>query len=136
MEVGSGAWTRGFQTIALCLNALPPTFSYLSSGAATGRGVFRPIRITLMQIRRLALQGHETVQARVFGLVDDAHPAAAQLLDNAVMRDGLTDDSGESYVGETGKSMKAGALAANAGELFCPVNRARGWKHLCPLTVN
>ena len=32
-------------------------------------------------------------QARVFGLVDDAHAAAAQLFDDAVVRDGLADHS-------------------------------------------
>src|SRR5439155_12077752 len=35
------------------------------------------------------LEGHEPVQANVFGLVDHAHSAPAQLLDDAVMRDGL-----------------------------------------------
>jgi len=32
------------------------------------------------------------MQARVFGLVHHAHPAPAQLLDDAVMRDGLSDE--------------------------------------------
>ena len=34
---------------------------------------------------RKKLQGDKTVQAYVLGLVDDTHPAAAQLLDDAVM---------------------------------------------------
>ena len=37
------------------------------------------------------LQGDEAVQPRVLGLVNHAHPAAAQLLDDAVVRDGLAD---------------------------------------------
>ena len=37
------------------------------------------------------LQGDEAVQPRVLGLIDHAHPAAAQLLDDAVVRDGLAD---------------------------------------------
>ena len=37
------------------------------------------------------LQGYEAAKLVVFGLVDHAHPAPAQLVDNAVVRDGLTD---------------------------------------------
>jgi len=37
-------------------------------------------------------QGNKTVQARVFGFVHDTHAAPAELLDNAVMRDGLADE--------------------------------------------
>ena len=40
---------------------------------------------------RQELEGDETVKARVFGFVDDAHPSATELFDNAVMRDGLPD---------------------------------------------
>ncbi len=36
-------------------------------------------------------QSDEAAEARVLGLVDDAHPAAAELLDDAVVRDGLAD---------------------------------------------
>ena len=36
-------------------------------------------------------QRDEAVQARVFGLVDNAHAAAAELFDDAVVRDGLAD---------------------------------------------
>jgi len=35
-------------------------------------------------------QGHESVQAGIFGLINDAHAAATELLDDAVMGDGLT----------------------------------------------
>ena len=37
------------------------------------------------------LEGDEAVKARVFRFVDDAHAAAAELLDDAVVRDGLAD---------------------------------------------
>ena len=37
------------------------------------------------------LQGHKAVQPGVLGLVDHTHPATAQLLDDAVVRDGLAD---------------------------------------------
>jgi hypothetical protein len=33
----------------------------------------------------------KTVEAGVFGFVDHTHPATAQLLDNAIVRDGLAD---------------------------------------------
>jgi hypothetical protein len=52
------------------------------------------------------------VQGRVLSLIDDAHTAAAQPLDDPVVRDGLTDHWRESYVGDPGKSMKAVELAA------------------------
>jgi hypothetical protein len=35
------------------------------------------------------LQGDETPESRVFGLVDHTHPATTELFDDAVMRDGL-----------------------------------------------
>ena len=37
------------------------------------------------------LQGEGALQPEVFGLVDDPHPATAQLLQNAVVRNGLAD---------------------------------------------
>ena len=37
------------------------------------------------------LERDEAVQPRIFGFVDDAHAAAAQLLDDAVVRERLTD---------------------------------------------
>jgi hypothetical protein len=40
---------------------------------------------------RQELQGNKTVQLYVLSFVDDTHPAAAELLDDAVMRDGFAD---------------------------------------------
>src|SRR5208337_3397478 len=40
---------------------------------------------------RQKLQGHEPVQSDVLGLVNHAHSATTQLLDDAVMGDGLAD---------------------------------------------
>ena len=37
------------------------------------------------------LQGDEAVQLYILGLVDHTHPAATELLDEAVVRDGLAD---------------------------------------------
>src|SRR3984893_13541471 len=36
-------------------------------------------------------QSHKPVQPGVLGLVNDTHPAATELLNDAVVRDGLTD---------------------------------------------
>jgi hypothetical protein len=41
--------------------------------------------------RLLKLDGDKAAKGKVFGLIDDAHTAIAQLLHNAVVRDGLTD---------------------------------------------
>ena len=64
------------------------------------------------------LEGDEATQPRVFSFIDHAHPAAAELFDDAVVRDGLVDHWRESYVCETGKSMKAMGLAV-AQEVNC-----------------
>ena len=37
------------------------------------------------------LQSHKAAKSSVLSLVDDTHPAAAELLDDAVVRDGLAD---------------------------------------------
>ncbi len=42
-------------------------------------------------IFRKEFQGDETMQARVFGLVNHAHPATTELLDHSVVRDVLAD---------------------------------------------
>ena len=43
---------------------------------------------------RQELQGDEAMEASVLGLVNHTHPAAAELLDDAVVRDGLADHCG------------------------------------------
>src|ERR1700675_4050736 len=47
----------------------------------------------LRHILRQELQCNETVKASVLGLVHDAHASAAELLDDAVMRDDLANHS-------------------------------------------
>ena len=63
-------------------------------------------------------EGDETMEAGVLGLVDDAHAAAAELLDDAVVRDGLADHAEVSYVGNVGKSMKAEELTCGQRTLL------------------
>src|ERR1700730_11142960 len=55
----------------------------------TGQGL-RVLRHIIGQ----KLEGNKPVQVYVLGLVDHTHTAAAQFLDDAVVRDGLTDHSG------------------------------------------
>ena len=67
------------------------------------------------------LQRDQAMQPRVFGLVDHAHPAAAELFDDAVMRDGLADHkyrnptSLDQQVNETGRARAGYASTAIDG---------------------
>ena len=45
--------------------------------------------LVLCQIFRKEFQRHKTPQLDIFGLIDNTHPAAAQLFHDAVMRNGL-----------------------------------------------
>jgi hypothetical protein len=58
------------------------------------------------------LQGDETMQSHVFGFVDHVHPAATELLNDTVMRDGLADHAQGCYGGSAPKSMKAEEFVA------------------------
>ena len=56
---------------------------------------------------RQKLERHEAVQARVAGFPDDTHSAAAQLLDDAVMRDGPADHkTGAFLLGGCGRLLR------------------------------
>ena len=55
-------------------------------------------------------QGDEAFEASVLGFKHHPHTAAAELLDDAVMRNRLTYHRRKSYVCETGKSTKAAEL--------------------------
>src|SRR6185436_18727395 len=72
--------------------------------AAQGLGITR-------QIAGDELERHRTVQARIFGFVHHAHPAAAELLEDAVVRERLTDQ--RIVAGLTA------VVAALSGELAC-----------------
>ncbi len=70
-------------------------------GMIQGRG---SLRLALEAAQRLQvahdvvgqeLESYETAEARVLGLVHHTHAAAAQLFDHAVVRDGLSNHSGE-----------------------------------------
>ena len=58
-------------------------------------------------IVRQEFQGDEAVEFGVFGFVDHTHAAAAELLNDAIVRDGLADHAQACYGGSVGKSMKA-----------------------------
>ena len=44
---------------------------------------------------RQEFESHESVKTRVLSLVNDTHSAAAQPLDDAIVRDGLADHQGQ-----------------------------------------
>src|SRR6266700_3499073 len=52
------------------------------------------------------------MQRRVLGLVHDTHPTPAELLDDAVVRDGLVDHSQECYGEWRGMSMSSEAATS------------------------
>src|SRR5439155_6954883 len=54
---------------------------------------------------RQELESDEAMQPRVLGLVDDAHPAPAQLFNDAVVRYGLAEHLDECYGVQSGMSM-------------------------------
>ena len=60
------------------------------SGAGLAAKAFERLRI-VRDIVRKKFQSDEAAERSVFGFVDDAHAAAAEFFDNAVMRDGLAD---------------------------------------------
>ena len=51
------------------------------------------------------LQSDKTIEPGVLGLVDHTHPAAAELLDDAVVRDGLAEHLQECYGVRSGMSI-------------------------------
>jgi hypothetical protein len=77
---------------------------------------------------RQKLERDETVKPSVFGFVHDAHAAAAKLLNNAVVRDGLTDQQetpslrvDSSYGRCTCQSTKDGREAGRVGRRITAV---------------
>src|SRR5579864_7052887 len=56
---------------------------------------------------RQKLQRHEAAKISIFRFVDDPHTAAAQLFDDAVVRDDLADHVAKSYVSPPSKSMNS-----------------------------
>src|SRR6266550_4488022 len=66
----------------------------VESGCRTGLATktFQGLRIVSYVIRQ-ELQSHESAEARVLGLIDNTNTAAAELLNDAVVRDDLADHS-------------------------------------------
>src|SRR5438552_873256 len=92
-------------------------------GASLTAKAFERLRIT-GQFFRQKLQSYKTTQTGVFGLINDTHPAAAELLDDAVMRDGLADHVDAMLGGEGGASQRdayRGTLQSSATAKSGPV---------------
>jgi hypothetical protein len=51
-------------------------------------------------IHRQKLERDETVETSILGFVNDSHPAATELFNDAVMRDGLADHCKQTALGE------------------------------------
>ena len=70
----------------------------------SGRGTrlaakaFQCLRVSATFIGQ-EFQGDEAAKLGVLGFVDNTHPAAAELLNDAVVRDGLADQSKTSLLG-------------------------------------
>jgi len=60
-------------------------------------------------------QGHKAAQLYILGLVDHAHPTPAELLDDAVVGDDLTDHAGTSLGDHLGAKLpRVNVLRASA----------------------
>jgi hypothetical protein len=92
----------------------------LAEGAHPERTLLEGLRV-LGYIVGQELESNKPAELHILSLVDNTHTAAAQLLDDAVMRDGLADHWRESYVCETGKSMKAVELALPPNDCCCKI---------------
>jgi hypothetical protein len=64
------------------------------------------------------LEGDEPMQPRVLSLIHNTHPAATELIHDAVVRDGLADHAQACYCGSLGKSMKATEMKATELAVF------------------
>src|ERR1700694_2537632 len=68
--------------------------------------------LVVRQFFRQKLQSNKTMQCRVLGLVNHTHPAAAEPLNDAVMRNGLADHLRECYGVRRCKSMSSEVATA------------------------
>src|SRR3984885_7062127 len=72
------------------------------------------------------LEGDKAMQARIFSFIDDTHPAAAKLLDDAVVRDSSPDHRSRILRSHSRGSMEVQGQwysMADAGELRCKDQR-------------
>jgi hypothetical protein len=67
------------------------------------------------------LERNKPPELYLLGLVDNTHSPTAEFLNGAVVRFGPPNTGGESYLCETGKSMKRGKLAASQYDSCCNV---------------
>ena len=92
----------------MTMKARPSSFADVVNGADVGmvqRRGSAGFSAEALQRLRIAgnvvgqeLQGDKAAQAGVLGLVDDAHAAAAELVNDSVVGDGLADHSGDAWL--------------------------------------
>ena len=71
---------------------------------------------------------NEAAELHIFGFVDNTHAATAQLLDDAVVRDGLADHvRRRSYVGNRQVNESGGVGCDPLGSIGVTVRRERRW---------
>jgi hypothetical protein len=75
-------------------------------GTRLSAKAFQHLRV-FCNVPRQELQSDEATDFGVLSLVNHSHATAAELLDDAVARDGLADHEQGCYGGRVGKSMKA-----------------------------
>ena len=61
------------------------------------------------------LESHKATELHILGLVYDTHRAGAELLDDVIVRDGLSNHWRESYFCETGESIESLRVGATSG---------------------
>ena len=73
-------------------------------------------------VLRQKLQGDESAQASVFGLVDDTHPAAAEFRNDAIAGNTLTEHSGRERIAKLevrGQTFKATDWGLRREDVTC-----------------
>jgi hypothetical protein len=92
------------------------------SGAGFAPETLQGLRI-LGDIVRQEFERHEAPELSVFRLVNHTHPATAQLLDDAVVRDGLTDQLKRTFT--LGRNLRVDAPASQRRKRTTPRAKKR-----------
>ena len=122
----------------LAISYMVQMLGWLRADAARASRRKRSSACGSWQTLQAGTSGRRSDQVRVLGLIDHTHPATAQLLHDAVVRNGLADHAQECYGGSGGKSMKAVELAVSQEDCWRKIaisNNVGGVKHDCAHTT-